>query len=109
MKCFFNGSLKIRIDPVYTSQRTVVRRKGCYTEISFSQVRSRLVKMGLLNSINIFLRQEIARMQKVLTLVRITLTDLKLAIEGTIIMSEVTSRTFLAGNPVYLFSHGAYY
>jgi len=47
------------------------------------------MKMGLLNSINIFLRQEIARMQKVLTLVRITLTDLKLAIEGTIIMSEV--------------------
>ena len=55
----------------------------------FSQVRARLVKMGLLNSINIFLRQEIARMQKVITLVRITLTDLKLAIEGTIIMSEV--------------------
>uniref|UniRef100_H2YUI8 AAA+ ATPase domain-containing protein n=1 Tax=Ciona savignyi TaxID=51511 RepID=H2YUI8_CIOSA len=52
------------------------------------EVRSKLVKMGLLNSLNIFLKQEIARMQKVITLVRITLTDLKLAIEGTIIMSE---------------------
>lgn len=37
---------------------------------------------------NIFLRQEIDRMQKVITVVRTTLTDLKLAIEGTIIMSE---------------------
>ncbi|XP_077975281.1 dynein axonemal heavy chain 8-like [Styela clava] len=52
------------------------------------EVRARLVKMGVLNSLNIFLRQEIDRMQKVITLVRTTLTDLKLAIEGTIIMSE---------------------
>ena len=45
--------------------------------------------MGILQPINIFLRQEIDRMQKVITVVRSTLTDLKLAIEGTIIMSEV--------------------
>lgn len=52
------------------------------------EVRDRLRKMGLLHPLNIFLRQEIDRMQKVLTMVRITLTDLKLAIDGTIIMSE---------------------
>lgn len=43
-----------------------------------------------MNSLNIFLRQEIDRMQKVLRLVRSTLTDLLLAIEGTIIMSDVS-------------------
>ena len=37
---------------------------------------------------NIFLRQEIDRMQRVITAVRSTLVDLKLAIDGTIIMSE---------------------
>merc|ERR1719471_1710477 len=44
--------------------------------------------MGQLQPLNIFLRQEIDRMQKVLTVVRSTLMDLKLAIDGTIIMSE---------------------
>ncbi len=37
---------------------------------------------------NIFLRQEIDRMQRVIGTVRATLNDLKLAIDGTIIMSE---------------------
>ena len=54
------------------------------------QVKSRLQKMGPLASMNIFLRQEIDRMQRVITSVRLTLMDLKLAIEGTIIMSEVS-------------------
>lgn len=45
--------------------------------------------MGHLNPLNIFLRQEIDRMQKVIGLVRTTLRDLLLAIEGTIIMNEV--------------------
>ena len=44
--------------------------------------------MGHLQPLNIFLRQEIDRMQRVILTVRITLQDLKLAIDGTIIMSE---------------------
>ncbi|XP_058589787.1 dynein axonemal heavy chain 8 isoform X2 [Neofelis nebulosa] len=52
------------------------------------EVKAHLIKMGHLNSMNIFLRQEIDRMQKVISILRSSLSDLKLAIEGTIIMSE---------------------
>ena len=54
----------------------------------YQQVKERLKKMGLLQPINIFLRQEIDCMQRVITPVRLDLKDLKLAIDGTIIMSE---------------------
>ena len=59
-----------------------------HLSIKLPQVKARLQKMGALTSMNIFLRQEIDRMQRVITAVRNTLVDLKLAIDGTIIMSE---------------------
>ncbi|XP_034939850.1 dynein heavy chain 8, axonemal [Chelonus insularis] len=52
------------------------------------EVKSRLQAMGITQSMNIFLKQEIDRMQVVIELVRSMLTDLLLAIEGIIIMNE---------------------
>ena len=52
------------------------------------EVRAALVKMDILQPMNIFLKQEVDRMQRVISTVRNTLKDLKLAIDGTIIMNE---------------------
>jgi dynein heavy chain len=51
-------------------------------------VRSQIEKLGSLNPFNVCLRQEVDRMQRLLSEVLTTLTDLKLAIAGTIIMNE---------------------
>lgn len=56
------------------------------------EVKAQFEMMGALAPMNIFLKQEIDRMQRVLQMVRATLRDLQLAIEGTIIMSEVRSK-----------------
>uniref|UniRef100_A0A183SJY9 Dynein axonemal heavy chain 3 n=2 Tax=Schistocephalus solidus TaxID=70667 RepID=A0A183SJY9_SCHSO len=52
------------------------------------EVKDRLQKIDYLKPLHIFLRQEIDRMQRVIRVVRSTIGDLKLAIDGTIIMSE---------------------
>ncbi|XP_041660196.1 dynein heavy chain 8, axonemal-like [Cheilinus undulatus] len=52
------------------------------------EVKARLEKMGALKPMNIFLRQEVDRMQRIISVLCTSLTDLKLAIDGTIIMSE---------------------
>ncbi|XP_067147242.1 dynein axonemal heavy chain 5-like [Apteryx mantelli] len=52
------------------------------------KVKAQLRKMGDIQPMNIFLCQEIDHMQHVISRVRVTLTNLKLAIDGTIIMSE---------------------
>ena len=55
------------------------------------EVQARLQKYGKYDPMNIFLRQEIDRLQRVITAVRSICSDLKLAIDGTIIMSEQMS------------------
>uniref|UniRef100_A0A8W7PQG3 Dynein, axonemal, heavy chain 5 n=1 Tax=Anopheles coluzzii TaxID=1518534 RepID=A0A8W7PQG3_ANOCL len=52
------------------------------------EVKESLTRMGALLPMNIFLRQEIDRMQRVINTVYNNLCDLKLAIDGTIVMSQ---------------------
>merc|ERR1719323_77793 len=51
------------------------------------EIKEALIRLGGLLPMNIFLRQEIDRMQKILSIVRNNLSDMLLAIEGTIVMS----------------------
>lgn len=53
-----------------------------------------MAKLGSLLPMTIFLRQELDRMGRVLKKVRSTLQDLKLAVEGTIIMSTGLREAF---------------
>ena len=48
--------------------------------------------MGILNPMIIFLRQEIHRIDRVLRTVRNSLNDLQLAIDGIIILNDVSRR-----------------
>ena len=57
------------------------------------KVKQSIEKQGALKPLSIFLTQEIDRMQAVVAAVRITLLDLKLAIDGTIIMSSKLQQT----------------
>ncbi len=66
----------------------------CPPEYNPHEVKERLTKMGKEQPMNIFLRQEVDRMNRVIKAVRSTLADLKLAIEGTIIMNEVKELNF---------------
>ena len=52
------------------------------------QVAEQLKALGALKPMNIFLRQEVQRMDKVIKVVLNTLTDLRLAIDGTVVMNE---------------------
>ena len=75
------------------------KRKICERERSFGREMKNdfLCVCVFLNDGNILksatLFQEIDRMQKVISILRSSLSDLKLAIEGTIIMSEVGEPT----------------
>lgn len=52
------------------------------------EVKEALARMGAFLPMNIFFRQELDRMQCVIKAVRQSLCDLKLAIDGTIVMSQ---------------------
>ena len=52
------------------------------------EVKEAIEVLGGMLPMNIFLRQEIDRMQRMISLLRRTLTDLGMAIEGSIIMSD---------------------
>ncbi|CAH8603584.1 unnamed protein product [Dicrocoelium dendriticum] len=52
------------------------------------EVAERLNQMGSLEPMNIFFRQEVDRIQRLINTVRVCLTDLQLAINGTVVMNQ---------------------
>ncbi|OON20214.1 dynein heavy chain [Opisthorchis viverrini] len=52
------------------------------------QVAEQIEALGALKPMTIFLRQEVDRINKVIALVGSTLTDLRLAIDGTVVMND---------------------
>lgn len=68
------------------------------------EVKARLQIMGITQSMNIFLKQEIDRMQIIIKLVHSMLTDLLLAIEGVIIMNEASDTLLYVHMYFFLFS-----
>jgi dynein heavy chain, axonemal len=55
----------------------------------FLKIKEQIKKMGCKNSFNIFLKHELNQMQKLLNIVRTSLSNLKLAIEGVVSLNEV--------------------
>ncbi|KAI9330652.1 dynein heavy chain domain-containing protein [Obelidium mucronatum] len=75
-----------------TREDTVKRMANDYLsklpeDFDKNKVKAAIAKQGSLKPLSIFLAQEIDRMQAVISVVRSTLNDLKLAIDGTIICS----------------------
>ena len=75
-----------------TREDTVKRMANDYLsklpeDFDKNKTKPAINKQGGLKPLNIFLAQEIDRMQVVMSIVRVTLNDLKLAIDGTIIMA----------------------
>ncbi|KAF6775633.1 hypothetical protein AHF37_04230, partial [Paragonimus kellicotti] len=80
------GSGETREDVVYRMADDMLNKMPA-NYVAF-EVSEKLNQMGMLQPMNIFLRQELDRMQRLIGMVRICLTDLKLAIEGAVVMSE---------------------
>lgn len=80
------GSGETRESVVYNLADEMLRKLP--QQYNAFEVKENLQRMGALLPMNIFLRQEIDRMQRVIKTVHTNLCDLKLAIDGTIVMSE---------------------
>ena len=57
-------------------------------EYTPNEVKEAIIKLGGLQPMNIFLRQEIDRIQKIISLIKKTLKNLIMAIEGTVVMND---------------------